>query len=108
MTLSVSIALTASFEKNIHERLEWLGIIIGTMDLKVRRILSSSPLSLIRSRPDLQDPEIFEVAPKIVDVLQQRMQGAYMQIAEKYPGDPALRKLSALARQIGEIKTLTA
>lgn len=42
-----------------------------------------------------------------MDVLQQRMQGVYMQIAEGNVQDPALRKVSALARQISEIKSLT-
>ncbi|KAF1353414.1 hypothetical protein BDV97DRAFT_346495 [Delphinella strobiligena] len=87
VSLSVSAALTSSFDKNIYERLEWLGNVLSTIDL--------------------QEPEIREVAPKIMDVLQQRMQGAYMQIAETNPQDPALRKVSGLSRQIAEIKSLT-
>jgi len=42
-----------------------------------------------------------------MDVLLSRLQGAYMQLAETIPGDPALRTLSILSRQIGDIKNLT-
>lgn len=87
MSLSVSAALTTSFDRHINERLDWLGSVLSTIDLK--------------------DPEIREVAPKIMDVLQQRMQGAYMDMAEAEPGNPVLRKVSSLARQILEIKNLT-
>lgn len=48
-----------------------------------------------------------DVAPKIMDVLSHRLQGAYMQIAEADPGNPALKKLSALARNVNEIKRVT-
>lgn len=87
VALSVSAALTSSFDNNIKERLDWL----------------SSVLSHI----NLMDPEIREVAPKIMDVLQQRMQGAYMHIAEVNVQDPALRRVSGLSRQIQDIKALT-
>lgn len=87
VSLSVSAALTASFGLHVSERLEWLATVLATIELR--------------------DPEIREVAPKIMDVLQQRMQGAYMMLAEGNPQDPALRKVSALARQINDIKQLT-
>ncbi|KAL1306525.1 hypothetical protein AAFC00_005216 [Neodothiora populina] len=87
VSLSVSAALTASFGKNVNERLEWLASVLSTINL--------------------QDPEIREVAPKIMDVLQQRMQGAFMTIADVNGQDPALRKISHLSRQIAEIKNLT-
>jgi hypothetical protein len=87
VSLSVSAALTASFDQNVPERLDWLATVLSTIDLR--------------------DAEIREVAPKIMDVLQQRMQGAYMMLAETNPQDPALRKVSGLARQINEIKQLT-
>lgn len=87
MTLSVSAAITTSFDKNVKERLDWLSIVLSNINL--------------------QDPEIAAVAPKIMDVLLQRMQGAYMQIAESDPSDPALRRVSMLSRQISEIKNVT-
>lgn len=87
VSLSVSAALTSSFDNNVHERLDWLAGVLSTINL--------------------QDLDIREVAPKIMDVLQQRMQGAYMQLAEKNGQDPALRKISTLSHQINEIKNLT-
>ena len=54
----------------------------------------------------LQDPEIAQVAPKIMDVLLSRLQGTFMHVSEVRPGDPVLRKLSTLSRQINEIKLL--
>lgn len=87
VTLSVSAAVTASFETNVDKRLEWLGSVISNMD------------------PG--DPEIHDVAPKIMDVLVQRLQGAYMHIAEARPSDQeVLRKLVALNRRIGEVRKI--
>ncbi|KAH0418939.1 hypothetical protein KCU90_g11073, partial [Aureobasidium melanogenum] len=84
VSLSVSAALTSSFEQHVDERLSWLSTVLSTINLN--------------------DPEIREVAPKIMDVLQQRMQGAYMSIAENNAQDPALRIVSGLSRQINDIK----
>ena len=84
VSLSVSAALTCSFDQHVDERLSWLGTVLATINLG--------------------DPEIREVAPKIMDVLQTRMQGAYMQIAENNPTDPALRLVAGLSRQIMDIK----
>ena len=42
-----------------------------------------------------------------MDVLYQRLQGAYMQLAESAPRyDNALRKMVALTRQIAEVKSV--
>lgn len=86
VTLSVSAAITASLESHVHQRLEWLGTILDTIDLK--------------------DEDIKEVAPKIMDVLSQRLTGAYMNISEANPSEPALKRISALNRQVVEIKRL--
>ncbi|KAG8627577.1 hypothetical protein KVT40_005060 [Elsinoe batatas] len=81
--LSVSAAVSTSFEQNVEERLNWLD-----------HILSST---------DLQDQEIVQVAPKIMNVLLGRIQGAYMMFAEKDVNDPILRKFSGLSKRIGEM-----
>ena len=86
VTLSVSAAITASLENHVHQRLEWLGTILDTINLK--------------------DDDIKEVAPKIMDVLSQRLQAAYMNISEANPSEPALKRISALNRQVVEIKRL--
>ena len=86
VTLSVSAAITASLESHVQQRLEWLSTILDTIDL--------------------QDEDIREVAPKIMEVLSQRLQGAYMNLSEADPGEPALKRISALNRKVGEIRRL--
>ena len=54
-----------------------------------------------------QDPEIREVAPSILDVLSQRLEGQYMRIAELDPRDPVLRKIPPLTRQARELRALS-
>ena len=55
----------------------------------------------------VQDPEIRDVAGKILEVLIQRLEGEYMRIAEEEPQNPALRKIPGLARQARELKSYT-
>lgn len=83
IALSVSVAVTASFDNNAEKRLEWLSAVL---------------------QMDLHDPEVRDVVPKIMDVLVQRLQGAYMQIAEADGGADVLKKVVQLNRQIGEVR----
>ncbi|KAK5122762.1 hypothetical protein LTR85_003677 [Meristemomyces frigidus] len=87
VALSVSAAITASFQSNVDARLEWL--------------------SAVLSQINMQDPDIMDVAPKIMDVLSQRLQGAYMTISEARPNDGNLRRISALNRQVMEVRRMT-
>lgn len=84
VALSVSAAVSSSLETNTAERLMWLDAVFASIDPT--------------------DPDIREVAPKIMDVLSSRLQAAYMQIAEKNPGDPVLRRISMLSRRAQELK----
>lgn len=103
VALSVSAAITASFETNVDKRLEWLGAIINNIDHQVCCTdLSAYPL---RTKILSQDPDIRDVAPKIMDVLYQRLQGAYMQLAESQPrDDESLKRMVMLTRQIGQVR----
>ncbi|EGC48094.1 conserved hypothetical protein [Histoplasma capsulatum var. duboisii H88] len=78
VVLSVSAAVTSSFETNVMDRLNWLERVFQAV--KVR------------------DPEIYEVAPKIMTVLIQRLEALYMAIAENTPHDPVLRRIPRLTR----------
>ncbi|EER37303.1 conserved hypothetical protein [Histoplasma capsulatum H143] len=71
-------AVTSSFETNVMDRLNWLERVFQAV--KVR------------------DPEIYEVAPKIMTVLIQRLEALYMAIAENTPHDPVLRRIPRLTR----------
>ncbi|TKA25565.1 hypothetical protein B0A50_05426 [Salinomyces thailandicus] len=88
VALSVSAAITASFSTEIDARLEWLSEVLGQMNTA--------------------DPDICDVAPKIMDVLSQRLQGAYMELSEVNPRDARLRRISALNRQVNEVRRVTA
>jgi len=54
-----------------------------------------------------QDPEINEVAGRILEVLSQRLEGEYMRIAENDLQSPALRKIPGLARHARELRART-
>lgn len=82
----MSAAITASFESHVDQRLEWLATVLSNINL--------------------EDAEIKDVAGKIMDVLSQRLQGAYMHISETNPNEPALRRISGLNRQVMEVKRL--
>ncbi|KAK4633801.1 hypothetical protein CLAFUR0_02653 [Fulvia fulva] len=84
--LTVSAAITSSFDTLVSDRLEWLSRVLGSIDMT--------------------DADIRDVAPKIMDVLSQRLQGAYMSISENTPNDPALRTISHLNKQVNEIRRL--
>jgi hypothetical protein len=103
VTLSVSAAITSSFAHNIRERHEWLGVVLSIINLNVSFDVHQLSVTMLTT---YQDPEIAQVAPKIMDVLFQRMQGAYMQIAEVNVNDASLREISALSKRINEIKVL--
>ncbi|CAD6575433.1 MAG: hypothetical protein ASARMPREDX12_005182 [Alectoria sarmentosa] len=77
--LSVGAAVTASLATNVMERLSWLETVFHSVNPR--------------------DPEIRDVAGRILEVLSQRLEGEYMRIAEEEPQNPALRKIPTLARQ---------
>jgi hypothetical protein len=86
MSLSVSVAITASLETHVEQRLEWLGTVLSNIDLN--------------------DEDMKDMTPKIMDILSQRLQGAYMSISERSPNEPALKRISTLFRQVAEVRKL--
>ena len=83
----MSAAVTSSFANNINQRLEWLGTVLSNIDT--------------------EDQDIRDVAPRIMDVLSQRLQGAYMQISEETPAEAErLRTVSALYKKVGEVRKM--
>ena len=91
VALSVAAAVTATLDTHVTERLLWVDTVFSAIDTK--------------------DPEIVEVAPKIMTVLAQRLQEAYMNISESKDRDPSvsalLKKISSLHRRAVEMKNLT-
>ncbi|KAJ9641790.1 hypothetical protein H2199_005003 [Coniosporium tulheliwenetii] len=90
--LSVAAAVTATLDTHVAERLLWVDTVFSAINLK--------------------DQEIIELAPKIMAVLAQRLQEAYMNLSESNSKDPAipalLRKISQLYRRANEMKNMTA
>ncbi|KAF7190126.1 hypothetical protein HII31_08457 [Pseudocercospora fuligena] len=86
VALTVSAAITSSFDTHINERLDWL--------------------ELVLQQVNVQDADIMDVAPKIMDVLSQRLQGAYMHISEQRPSDPLLKKISSINRSVQEVRRI--
>ncbi|KAK5111791.1 hypothetical protein LTR62_004711 [Meristemomyces frigidus] len=86
VALSVSAAITATLDSHVSERLEWLRSVLDHVDVR--------------------DPEIVDVAPQIMDVLSQRLQGAYMSLSEADPTSGALRGMAQLCRRVGEVRRM--
>ena len=86
IALSVSATITATFETHLEQRLEWLAVVLDNVDLS--------------------DADIKDVAPRIMDVLSQRLQGAYMAVSEANPGSPNLKQISKLNRQVQEVRKI--
>lgn len=106
VALSVGVAVTSSLRTNVAERLAWLEVVLQTIDLRVRADIpvESAGASVINVARLLQDSDIREVAPKIMDILTQRLESLYMAIAENTPHDPILRKIPPLSRRARELR----
>ncbi|KAI9376644.1 hypothetical protein BJX61DRAFT_152619 [Aspergillus egyptiacus] len=83
VALSVGVAVTSSLQTNVMERLSWLDVVLQTVDLR--------------------DQDIREVAPKIMEILTQRLDALYMGVAQNNPHDPVLRRIPPLARRAREL-----
>ncbi|RHZ56479.1 hypothetical protein CDV55_105340 [Aspergillus turcosus] len=83
VSLSVGVAVTSSFHTNVDERLTWLGVVLQSVDLR--------------------DPDIHEVAPRIIEILTQRLNTLYMEVALNNPHSPVIRKLGPINRRLQEL-----
>uniref|UniRef100_A0A093V3A9 Uncharacterized protein C20G4.08 n=1 Tax=Talaromyces marneffei PM1 TaxID=1077442 RepID=A0A093V3A9_TALMA len=86
VSLSVGVAITTALVTNVQERLAWLEYVLQTVNLG--------------------DPDIREVAPQIMDIFIQRLDGLYRAIVEVNPHDPLLRKIPPLVRRARELRYL--
>ena len=99
VNLSTAAAVTASLESHLPERLTWLANVFGCLDIRVR-LHHLVYASLANS---FQDPDLREVFPKVVSVLNNRLQNAYMELAHSEPGNPNLRTLYALYKESSQL-----
>ncbi|KAE8308863.1 hypothetical protein BDV41DRAFT_549981 [Aspergillus transmontanensis] len=84
VALSVGVAVTSSLQTNVAERLKWLEVVLQTVN----------PM----------DADIREVAPRIMDILLQRLDILYMSVAKNAPHDPVIRKIPFLSRRARELR----
>jgi hypothetical protein len=84
VSLSVGVAITTALVTNVQERLVWLEYVLQTVNLA--------------------DTDILEVAPQIMDIFIQRLDGLYRTVVEANPHDPLLRKIPPLVRRARDLR----
>ncbi|GES60404.1 topoisomerase II-associated protein PAT1 [Aspergillus terreus] len=84
VTLSVGVAVTSSLKTNAAQRLMWLDVVLQTINL--------------------QDKDIREVAPRIMEILLQRLNELYMDVVRVDPHDPLTRKIAMLSRRVRDLR----
>ncbi|KAL4898321.1 hypothetical protein BDV59DRAFT_166644 [Aspergillus ambiguus] len=84
VALSVGVAVTSSLRTNAAQRLMWLEVVLQTINL--------------------QDKDIREVAPRIMEILLQRLNALYMDVVKVNPHDPITRKIAMLSRRVRDLK----
>jgi hypothetical protein len=85
--LTVAAVVTNPFENLLAERLAWLDTTLGLLDPR---------------NPDLGA----DILPRILSVIQGRLQEAYMKMSENNPSDPMLRTMAMLSRRATDLKTM--
>jgi hypothetical protein len=83
VALSVGVAVTSSLHTNVDDRLTWLDVVLQSVDLR--------------------DPDIHEVAPRIIEILTQRLNTLYMEVVSNNPHSPVIRKLGPINRRLQEL-----
>lgn len=84
--LSVGVAVTSSLATSVGTRLGWLNMVLNNVNPA--------------------DQEIRELAPRIMDILGQRLNSLYMTIAGSNPQDPILRMIPPLSRRARELRNI--
>lgn len=102
--LSVSAAVTDSLETNILQRLAWLEVGLHIINPAVSSSLFH--FNINKALTVTQTPEITDVFPKVLEVMQTRLQQAYMTIAERNHVDPILRNVATLNARVQEMKNV--
>ncbi|PSN68494.1 hypothetical protein BS50DRAFT_492414 [Corynespora cassiicola Philippines] len=83
LALSTGAVVTESLDHNLPERLVWLDAVLRNVNP--------------------HDNEIHDIVPKIMDVMNQRLTTAYIKLNESSPGNPLLRRISALVSTVNEL-----
>ncbi|KAJ5710524.1 hypothetical protein N7488_004680 [Penicillium malachiteum] len=84
MVLSVASVVTASFSKNVEQRLHWLQVALNYVNPR--------------------DEEVADVAGGVMVALAERLNNLYMKIGAENPQDALLRRIPHLARRVRELQ----
>lgn len=101
LSLSTGAVVSDSLDRNLPERLAWLDAVLKSVNPTV----SQSPLFRLfpHANQFSQDDDIRDIVPKIMDVVTQRLTTAYINLNENTPGNPLLRRISALVSRCSEM-----
>jgi hypothetical protein len=104
LALSTGAVVSESLDRNLPERLVWLDAVLRSVNPSVS--LSNSLHFILTNK--IQDAEIRDIVPKIMDVINQRLTAAYIQLNESTPGSPLLRAISQLVNKCNEMTRASA
>jgi ketopantoate reductase len=95
--------VSESLNRNLTERLVWLNAVFQSVNPNVSLLPPSRHIVASDTDELVQDAEIRDIIPKIMDVVIQRLTAAYIQLNESTPGSPLLRAISQLVNKCNEM-----
>ena len=101
LALSTGAVVSESLERNLPERLMWLDAVLKSVNPNVS--LSTYVHHCDVANTSLQDAEIRDIIPKIMDVVVQRLTAAYIELNENTPGSQLLRVISQLVSKCNQM-----
>lgn len=103
LALSTGAVVSESLNRNLTERLVWLNAVFQSVNPNVSLLPPNRHVVAPDTDELLQDAEIRDIIPKIMDVVIQRLTAAYIQLNESTPGSPLLRAISQLVNKCNEM-----
>jgi WD40 repeat protein len=100
LVLSTGAVVSEPLDRNLPERLAWLDAVLQSVNPNVSYLHLSHFHSFAHSK---QDNEIRDIVPKIMDVMIQRLTAKYIDLNEGTPGNPLLRRISALVSRCNDM-----
>lgn len=100
LVLSTGAVVSEPLDRNLEQRLAWLEAVLQSVNPHVSHPFVTSPDSNTNC---VKDNEIRDIVPKIMDVMSQRLTNKYIELNETTPGNPLLRRISALSRRCNDL-----
>lgn len=100
LNLTTGAVVTENLDQNLTERLVWLQTVLDNVRLDVS---TCGMLLASNANFESQDPEMQDVLPKIMPIINQRLTATYIQLNENSPNNPLLRRLHTLINKVNQI-----